>query len=200
MSTALRREDKNLVQQLLDEPFRFEFSQAVSILLRWFDAHGISRDKALTEYLRFDNSLSLSFAASEIERLQAIGDGDSVVQSAEALSIALARQGSLQIHITPAFMGLLGAQGALPFHYTERVSRYQLDHKDEGPRAFLDMFANRTLGLWYEAWCKHRVECAVNGEGDTFLPLLTALTGFTLEQDNGFRCLRAFFAADRTMV
>lgn len=175
MPAALRREDKNVIQRLLDEPYRFEFSQAVSILLRWFSAHGVPRDKALKQHLKFDNSLSLSFPASEIERLQAVGDG--VVETEMGLAEALVNQLGLQIHITPAFMGLLGAKGTLPFHYTERILDHQLTRKDEAPRAFLDIFANRVLALFYEAWRKYRFEYAISDGDDVFLPLLMALTG-----------------------
>ena len=181
MPAALRRENKNVIQRLLDEPHRFEFAQAVNLLLRWFADHGIPRDKALREYLKFDNSLSLSFPATEIERLRALSDG--VIQTESELVDALASQLPLQIHITPAFMGFLGASGALPLHYTERIRDHQVAHKDEAPRAFLDIFANRTLSLFYEAWCKYRLESAIGHGDDVFQPMLTALTGFRANEE-----------------
>lgn len=36
MQTAQRRIDPGVVEQLLDEPHRFEFFQAVRILEKWF--------------------------------------------------------------------------------------------------------------------------------------------------------------------
>jgi type VI secretion system protein ImpH len=54
--------------------------------------------------------------------------------------------------VRPAFMGLLGSAGALPYHYTERIAAAT----DDGPRAFLDMLSARALEQFDAAWRKNR--------------------------------------------
>jgi type VI secretion system protein ImpH len=113
--------------------------------------------------LRFRNSTSHSFPASQLEAIQ----GEE-------------QEGKLRyVHITPAFMGLLGCSGVLPAHYNERIAEHEMRNKDEGPRAFLDTFSNRSLSLFYEAWKKYRLHFRYQADGkDSFLPLLLSLAGF----------------------
>lgn len=174
MPATQRRADQSVIQRLLDEPQRFEFFQAVRTVVAWLGEHGIPPDKALAEYLRFQNSLSLGFPPSQVEALQAVAGGPIADQA--GLNRAVQDQQGLQIRITPSFMGFLGAHGTLPPHYTERIVAWQSAEHDEAPRAFLDMLSNRMLALFYEAWRKHRVEQRMDEDG--FLPLLLALVGF----------------------
>jgi len=81
------------------------------------------------------------------------------------------------ITITPAMMGLLGTMGALPLHYTERFAAWELRNRDDGPRAFLDLFSSRQVALFYRAWCKYRVRQPLAAGVDRFQPLLLALAG-----------------------
>ncbi|MFL6676150.1 MAG: type VI secretion system baseplate subunit TssG [Massilia sp.] len=174
MPATQRRADQSVIQRLLDEPQRFDFFQAVRLAVDWLGEQGVPREKALAGYLRFQNSLSLGFPASQIEALQAVADGP--ISDQLALGEALRGQHGLQIRITPSFMGFLGAHGALPPHYTERIGAWQAAEHDESPRAFLDLLSNRMLALFYEAWRKHRVEQRMDQDG--YLPLLLALAGF----------------------
>jgi type VI secretion system protein ImpH len=54
----------------------------------------------------------------------------------------------------PAFIGLLGASGTLPYHYTERLLRLG----DPAPLAFIDLLSARSVALYCEAWRKQRPE------------------------------------------
>jgi type VI secretion system protein ImpH len=147
----------DLIARLLAEPQRFDFVQAVRLLLLALDEKGIPERRALARHLRFTNSLALAFAPSQIEA---------------------AAQEPGGYRLTPAFMGLLGAHGALPLHVTERLLALPADGPEaQATRAFLDMFSTRMLALWYRAWQKYRVEHLVAGPRDGFLPLLLALAG-----------------------
>jgi type VI secretion system protein ImpH len=157
-----------VIERLLAEPQRFEFFQAVRLLLLWLEERGVPSQHALERHLRFANSLSLRFPASQIEALALVHDKD-------AANLGIPRP---QFRITPAFMGLLGAHGGLPIHYTERIQAWQAQEGDDAPRAFLDIFTNRMLALFYGAWKKYRVEHAVTARQDSFMPLLLALAGF----------------------
>ncbi|MBA5639782.1 type VI secretion system baseplate subunit TssG [Duganella sp. LX20W] len=161
---------------MLDEPHRFDFVQAVRLLEDLLVAQGVPRAAALRDYLHFDNSMSLSFPASQIEALRV--EAGQVVDSEAALHAA-ASQGKLKrIRITPAFIGLLGAHGVLPNHYTERIAAWRHDQQDDGPRAFIDLFSNRMVALFWLAWRKHRLELPQTDDGrDGMLSRLLALSG-----------------------
>nr|WP_314547088.1 type VI secretion system baseplate subunit TssG [uncultured Massilia sp.] len=154
-----------VIARLLADPQRFEFFQAVRLLQLWLGEHGVAPRQALDGHLRFANSVSLAFPASEIERL-----------AVERMPGGLPR-----FLLTPGFMSLLGAHGALPRDVTERILGWQGGEPDPelaaAPRAFLDMFSTRMLALFYGAWKKYRVELAAGGPDDAFLPLLLALAG-----------------------
>ncbi len=179
MSTPQRRHRAGLIGELLDQPQRFGFFQAVRILERWLEQvparppsqrHG----SVVSPRLHFRNSLSLSFAYSEVESL----DLHRLDGAGGQLSDAPAADEVERIDLTPAFMGLLGASGTLPVHYTELIAQREQLQRDASARAFLDVFTHRAVSLFYAAWKKHRLH--VQYESDPhhrFLPLVLALSG-----------------------
>lgn len=161
MQTEKRQSASGVIRQLLDEPAPFQFRQALRLLLVWLRARGVSYEEAFKHVLRFQNSVSLGFPPSEIEALRAD------LSAPE------------HVAMTPAFIGLLGANGTLPFHYSERIGAQQLHEKDDSARAFLDILSNRMIGLFYEAWGKYRLESKVDTQGvDPLRGLLMQLGGF----------------------
>jgi type VI secretion system protein ImpH len=168
MQTAKRQHEPGIIGRLVEAPYRYQFAQLLNILVRMLRQQGIPYDQAFRRVLRFRNSLSLAFPPSEIESLR--------IEHAEAL--ATAHPEHLRIHITPAFIGLLGANGALPLHDTERAATRSMLDADESWHTFIDLFSNRVVGLFYEAWGKYRVEHGLNTRGeDNLLPMLTTLSG-----------------------
>ena len=180
MPTSQRGTGPDLIARLLAAPQAFGFAQAVTILLRWLEEQGVPPAQALRAHLRFENSLRLGFAPSEIEDLRVLAGGaaGSGTGSEPGNSSGAALP---QFVIVPGFMGLLGVQGALPLHYTERIGQWQSVHADAAPRAFLDLLSGRMLALYYEAWRKHRVDHAAASRPDRFMPRLLALAGITGE-------------------
>jgi type VI secretion system protein ImpH len=57
------------------------------------------------------------------------------------------------------FLGLTGASGVLPYHYTALLLR-RVRLKDQALRDFLDLFHHRLLSLFYRAWEKYRLPFA----------------------------------------
>ncbi|MGK5031598.1 type VI secretion system baseplate subunit TssG [Janthinobacterium sp. MDT1-19] len=146
------------MHHLLAEPYRYQFVQAVRILLCWLRSQNVSHAQAFKQVLRFKNSLSLSFPASEIEQLS-LDDNE-------------------QLTLTPTFMRFMGVGGTLPLHHTERIAAYRLSSKDAGVSAFLDIFSHRMVVLYYQAWEKYRLESTLQTQAkDAQLPLLLALAG-----------------------
>jgi type VI secretion system protein ImpH len=178
MPGTQRRRPPSVIQQLLDAPQRFECFQALRLLLAWLAEHGIDEHTALTTLIRFDNSVSPRFPASQIEALTTNGIAD-----ADALLQALLSGQSQHIHLTPAFMGLLGRQGSLPSHYSERIVAHQHSESDTSARAFLDLFSSRAVTLFYQAWQKYRIEQA--GHSGAFLSRLLDLSACQPGQGQG---------------
>jgi type VI secretion system protein ImpH len=175
MHAPKRRFEPAVIERLFAQPYRFQYFQAVRMIELWLHRRGVAGEGALANFLRFTNSTSLAFPASEIESLQP--EPRAVEPKSAALAAALQSSELRYVRLTPTFMGLLGSSGALPAHYTERVAAQQIAERDDGPRAFLDTFSNRTLALFYEAWRKYRLELKYGGHKDGFLPLLLALAG-----------------------
>jgi len=163
MHTEKRQHAAVMIEHLRAAPYRYRFAQLLNILVRMLRQQGIPYARAFSQVLRFHNSLSLAFPASEIEGMQVeVADGG----------------GMPHIHITPAFIGLLGASGTLPLHDTERAAAKASLGGDESWKPFIDLFSNRAVGLFYEAWGKYRVEHGLDTRGqDDLLPLLSALGG-----------------------
>jgi len=176
MHPTKRRFEPAVIERLFAQPYRFEYFQAVRMLELWLKRHGSPQEGAVANFLRFQNSTSLAFPASQLEALQPEPRDTAI--DARGLGEALKSAQLRYIRITPAFMGFLGNSGTLPAHYTERIAAHTLYQKDEGPRAFLDTFSNRALALFYEAWRKYRLELKYQITGkDEFLPLLLSLAG-----------------------
>lgn len=180
MRAPQRRFAPAVIERLFREPYRFEYFQAVRMLELWLRRRGKPRRGLVADYLRFQNSLSLGFPPSQLESITP--EPRELDAGTPALAEAL-KEGSLKyLRLTPAFMGLLGSQGVLPLHYTERIAEHQAQAKGEpeaeGARAFLDAFSNRSLALFYEAWRKYRLalQYQVDGE-DGFMTILLSLAG-----------------------
>ena len=154
MPASKRHVDTGLIGQLLDDPQRFEFFQAVRLI----------EHAKPPRRLRYRNRLSLAFPPNQIENIS--DDGQDVIR------------------LTPAFMGMLGSHGVLPLHYSDRINLHEKTSSDGGPRAFLDMLSHRALGMFYKAWAKYRPECMVSPEGrDDYLAMLKALSGASASSD-----------------
>jgi type VI secretion system protein ImpH len=134
------------VRRDLEEfPGRFEFFQAVRLLLRMSsrqDASGFT--SSAREAVRFRANNTLAFPPSQIESI----DWDAEVPG-----------------MTVNFMGLTGPMGVLPKVYTELIQiRYRA--RDRTLADFFDVFNHRMISLFYLAWEKHRSAVAYERDGE----------------------------------
>jgi type VI secretion system protein ImpH len=60
-----------------------------------------------------------------------------------------------RLHVVSAFLGMLGPQGALPYHLTEEAHAWALEN-DNSFIHFVDLFNNRFIQLFYRAWADPR--------------------------------------------
>ncbi|WP_116136617.1 type VI secretion system baseplate subunit TssG [Trinickia diaoshuihuensis] len=179
MPTAQRRIDAGVVERLLDEPYRFEFFQAVRVLETWFSKReaSVSAERARAG-VGFRNSLALTFPPSEIEQAVPFDEAGAPLAGPDAVRAALAQSKLERIELTPSFFGLLGGQGALPLHYTEQLIARAQVQRDHAAREFFDVFSSRAAALFYAAWKKYRLPFHYELDRDErYLPLLLALAG-----------------------
>ena len=184
MQAQKRRIDPGVAQQLLQEPHRFGFFQAMRVLEHMF-AHVPGSGGAPLDRVRFRNSLALVFPVSEIENIEAYSEDGTRLEKAAAIEHAVATETVGRVHLTPAFTGFTGAGGVLPLHYTELLVQREIYERDRAPRAFLDIFLNRVASLHYAAWKKHQLGIQYELDWrERFLPLVLSLAGM------GMRSLR----------
>lgn len=175
---------RSALQALQAEPHRSSFVQAVRLLELHFTRRGMDANEIFTRRLRFGQSLSLAFPASEIASLSAQAEPpesagtEPAVEAAPFAQAHLAQAHLAQAHLVPAFMGFLGAGGTLPSFYTELLAERETLHRDRSARAFLDIFQQRAVSMFYAAWRKHRLPVRFERDRhNEYLPLLLALAG-----------------------
>ncbi len=145
-------------QELREHPGRFEFFQAVRLLLRIFEGREVvgrfvNPDR---ESVRFHAVNSLRFPPSQIQ---------SIDWEAE------------MAHLFVNFMGLTGPMGVLPYKYTEYIED-QIRNRDRAMAAFFDIFNHRIISLFYRAWEKYRFPVAYERDGkDRMVGYLRSLIG-----------------------
>jgi type VI secretion system protein ImpH len=160
-------------QRLREEPFSYDFFQAVRLLqLLRPDAPEVGRAGPVeAEPVRFRAMASTSFPPSMIADLQAPPDRPDAPPT-----------------MTVSFLGLIGPKGVLPQHYTELIMRQEFSKdRDKGAlRAWFDLFNHRLTGLFYRAWEKYRFIVGYERahrpssrpkEPDTFTTALLSLVG-----------------------
>lgn len=164
MASPGRRSDSSLdlsevEARLREEPYRFEFFQAIRLLERVFpNRKPLGRFTLPSEEVaRLGAYPSLGFPASEIQHMDWAGD------KAPFMAVN--------------FMGTTGRQGPLPHSYTTLILD-RLRAGDRTLRDFLDLFHHRMLSFFYQAWEKYRFAISYErGERDRFSHHLLDLIG-----------------------
>jgi type VI secretion system protein ImpH len=124
----------SLVSLLGEQPWQFEFYQAVRLLeaLQRQVGASFSREEN-SQTIRFQSRVNFNFPASEVQDISLDSDVTRVAVN---------------------FLGLAGATGPLPAPYAEMVLE-ALARKDHGAVDFLDIFNNRLVWLLYRARQAH---------------------------------------------
>lgn len=155
--------NKPLNQILYDEPFRFEFFQAVRLLEKIYPEKKAVGREALPheEIVRFRSHVMLDFPASQIHELK-----ESVDEQTE--------EEKLEMLIN--FMGVIGVSGVMPTHYTE-LTMNRIRYGDKTFWDFTDIFTHRAASLFFRAWEKYRFPVSYERGDDAFTEYLFDFAG-----------------------
>jgi len=175
-----RRFDFDLIESFLRTPHKYRFFQAIRLLERWDYHVAFTRPQGGASggvRRRYVNSTTLSFPPSEIEAARAYDHHGQRIPD-DVLHAAIRDGGIAVIEIVPAFMGLLGAQGALPHQYSERLASTESLRRYPAARAFFDIFSDRLVALFHDAWKKYRLPLRHETQSrEHYMGLLLALGG-----------------------
>lgn len=85
------------------------------------------------------------------------------------------------------FIGLAGAAGVLPLHYT-RLIMERLKQRDSAMADFLDIFHHRLVSLFYRAWQKYKFTAQYEasftlGKKDVFTKVVESLSGVREQEE-----------------
>jgi type VI secretion system protein ImpH len=154
---------KPLNQLLFDEPYRFEFFQAVRLLEKIFPERKAVGLDAMPheEIVRFRSHVSFNFPASEIQQLE-----ESIDEHND--------EKKLEMYIN--FMGMVGMSGVMPLPYTELIAA-RARYKDTAMWAFMDMFSHRMISMFFRAWEKYRFPIGYERGQDKFTGYLFDIAG-----------------------
>jgi type VI secretion system protein ImpH len=155
--------EKPLNQKLAEEPYRFEFFQAVRLLEKIFPERKAVGREALPheEIVRFRSRMSLNFPASEIHELKDSFDEFTEQQKLEMFT---------------NFMGMVGVSGVMPIHYTELIME-RVRYRDTAMWMFLDIFTHRSVSMFFRAWEKYRFPIGYERGKDDFTAFLFDFVG-----------------------
>jgi len=147
-----------LDKMLFEEPYRFEFFQAVRLLERLDkERTGVGMSPVPEkEVVRFTSNAALNFPPSEINGFKDVVDEES---------------GEKRLEMSVNFMGMLGIAGVLPIHYSELVIERR-KYGDRSLHAFLDIFSHRMVSYFFKAWEKYRFPIQYERGGDDFTQYL----------------------------
>ncbi len=130
MAATRRQQTTAVIDDLYANPAAYEFHQAVRIL-RAVQGTGLGQEEetfGAESRLQFSSRIQLTYPSSDL------------------FAVTQLESGITKVEVN--FMGLAGTTGPLPIAYTERFIERERA-KDTAPRAFLDLFNHRLIGLMH---------------------------------------------------
>lgn len=168
MATESRKPKPSVMELLWRAPYKFSFFQVMRLLRgsrRGGSIGGREGNEArIPLWLR--SRATLAFIPSEVLAIEKGGALRELDMKAEAV-------------VTVGFMGVAGHESILPDHYMRFLMELEAEKpKNYSFRDFLDIFNNRLIHMYYEAWEKQRFYVTFERTGDDHLRrILSSLSG-----------------------
>lgn len=155
--------NRSIKEELFEEPYKFDFFQAVRLFERFYaDKKAVGGDALpAQESVRFRSRVALDYPPSEVHEISSTETDGTEKATVEMLI---------------NFMGMIGPTGALPIHYTE-LALDRIRHRDTAMWAFLDIFTHRAVSMFFKAWAKYRFPVAYERGEDEFTAYLFDIAG-----------------------
>lgn len=151
-------QDSSVVDQVFKKSGSFEFIQSTRLLRHHPQA---SQVQGWSEDFKFGTSFSLSFPATEIEKLS---------------------YQDQRVHLTNLVVGLTGTQGALPYTYTNKLKQSSRQQRLE-IKEFLGLFNHKLTAKYVDASLAYNLAVRYEIEQDNhYLDILHALNGYIRSQ------------------
>jgi len=148
MSSSSWQKNTSVTQQLTNNAPAYSFIQTVRLLERSC-FYGVVKNSDAKKIMPI-----AGFAPPETETIRFHSNQKLDFYSSEISDINMQKQGQ-QWHVLVNMMGLSGASGVLPYHYTEMILQ-RLKIKDKSLLKFFDLFNHRAISLFYKASIKYR--------------------------------------------
>jgi type VI secretion system protein ImpH len=164
MATEHREKTADLIEEMAQRPFQFDFFRAIRLLEASLPP-GQRLGKTLwprDDAIRFGQVPSLSFAPSTLD------------------SISRSEEGIPKLRVN--FFGLFGPNGPLPLYLTEHARDRLINAHDPTLVAFADVLHHRLLSLFYRAWAVNQKSVDLDRqEHSRFSVYFGSLFGFGTE-------------------
>jgi type VI secretion system protein ImpH len=125
------------------EPYLFEFVQLTRLFYLYQDGNGALHNQLVgyenspsEEIVRFKSTTSMRHRSSDITKIESLDDG--------------------RFCVMVSFLGLIGAAGVLPHHYSQMVINREKAN-DHAMRDFFDLFHHRIISNFFRASVKYRL-------------------------------------------
>ena len=158
MGAITRREQPDIIEDVLENPSQYEFFQVLRLLEADWNGQG-KIGEGLDKWLRMRPAHEISFPGADIRRCE-IND-----------------KGKIDLEIN--FMGLYGVDAPVPHYFTELIARD--DESSHTMREFLDIYSHRIYALFYKSWKKYRPFVDLESGDSSYIDYVRALSGDSLD-------------------
>lgn len=148
MSSQSRRKSSTVVDRLAASGHAYNLVQATRLIERSCALIREQKNKSL--------SMVGSFMPPENEVIRYQANSSFAFPSGEVQKVSQPATNNQPWRIKANLMGLTGATGVMPYHYTETLHS-QVKIKDHTLERFLDLFNHRILSLFYRALTKYQL-------------------------------------------
>ncbi|MDX1692244.1 MAG: type VI secretion system baseplate subunit TssG [Ketobacteraceae bacterium] len=153
MATSRRRKKLTVIDSLFQNPSDFDFFQAVRLLEIFARKDEQAWDETANKPIGYDHPAALEAIRFRVN--QSLKFPDREIVTLDSRLTTYNKQERAQFLLSVSLMGLTGASGVLPYHYTEMILQ-RIRYKDFALGHFLDLFNHRSLSIYYRAANKYR--------------------------------------------